>query len=113
MLVLWEKDDLPVKTLGERLHLDSGTLTPLLKRLAAQALVERVRDRADQRVVRIRLTDAGRALEARALAVPGEMVCRADISLADLLRLRAELDRLATNLRARTSPAPLPPGEPL
>ena len=64
MLVLWEADDLTVGALGERLFLDSGTLTPLLKRLEALGHVERRRDPADERQVRVRLTESGRALEA-------------------------------------------------
>src|SRR5215475_9410748 len=59
MFALWENDDLTVKDLGELLHLDSGTLTPLLKRLEAMGLVRRMRDTADERSVRISLTPAG------------------------------------------------------
>lgn len=70
MLVLWEADDLPVRGIGDRLALDSGTLTPLLKRLEAAGRVERHRDPADQRVVRVRLTEAGRALRAEAATIP-------------------------------------------
>jgi len=69
-LVLWESDDLTVKALGDRLFLDSGTITPLLKRLEARGLVRRQRDAVDERQVRILLTEAGRALRAQALAIP-------------------------------------------
>ncbi|WP_456243236.1 MarR family winged helix-turn-helix transcriptional regulator [Zavarzinia marina] len=75
MLVLWEADDLTVGALGERLFLDSGTLTPLLKRLEALGLVERRRDPADERQVRVRLSDAGRALEAEARRHYEILVC--------------------------------------
>lgn len=69
-LVLWEEDGLTVKALGDRLFLDSGTITPLLKRLEARGLVRRQRDAEDERLVRISLTDAGRALRDQALAIP-------------------------------------------
>ena len=69
-LVLWEKDNLTVKTLGERLFLDSGTITPLVKRLEARGLLRRERDKQDERQVRIHLTEEGRALREKALAVP-------------------------------------------
>ena len=69
-LVLWEHDDLTVKALGDRLFLDSGTITPLVKRLEARGLLKRQRDTVDERQVRIKLTEEGRALRGRALAVP-------------------------------------------
>ena len=82
MLVLWERDAIGVGQLGERLRLDSGTLTPLLKRLEAAALVERRRSDADERRVSIALTPAGHALKARALAVPEQIACSSGCSLA-------------------------------
>ncbi|KKC31280.1 MarR family winged helix-turn-helix transcriptional regulator [Devosia psychrophila] len=69
-LVLWEQDGLTVKALGDKLFLDSGTITPLIKRLEARALVRRQRDVEDERLVRIFLTDEGRALREQALAIP-------------------------------------------
>jgi DNA-binding MarR family transcriptional regulator len=104
LLVLWERDGLPVKDIGERLALDSGTLTPLLKRLDQQGLVERRRGTDDERLVRVHLTAAGRALRARARKIPPELACRAgydlasDRSLRDLVRLRDELTALARRL---------------
>ena len=104
MLVLWEHDGVPVKELGERLGLDSATLTPLLKRLETQGLVRRVRDDADQRVVRIHLSDAGRALRARARKVPAALACQAGFDLARaaevdrLVRLREELNAIVAKL---------------
>ncbi len=70
LLALWEHDEISVKTLGERLYLDSGTLTPLLKKLQAQGLIERERDEADERALVVRLTAEGRALKKRARDVP-------------------------------------------
>jgi DNA-binding MarR family transcriptional regulator len=71
MLVLWERDGLTVSELGERLSLDSGTLTPLLKRLEAAGLVARIRDVQDERRVHITLTPAGRKLKSRAAKYSG------------------------------------------
>ena len=68
--MLWEQDGLTVKALGEKLFLDSGTITPLVKRLEARGLLRRQRDDEDERQVRISLTPEGRALRAKALAVP-------------------------------------------
>ena len=73
MLVLWEKETVSVKALGGILWLDSGTLTPLLKKLEAKGLVTRARSRNDERSVEIGLTDAGRALKERAAAVPEQV----------------------------------------
>ena len=73
MLVLWEKENVSVKALGEILWLDSGTLTPLLKKLEAKGLVTRARSRNDERSVEIGLTDAGRALREQAAAVPEQV----------------------------------------
>jgi MarR family transcriptional regulator, organic hydroperoxide resistance regulator len=99
MLVLWEDDDVTVGHLGDRLHLDSGTLTPLLKRLEARGLIERRRARHDERVVEIHLTAAGRALKRKATAVPRELLCKAKLPLDQLVRLRDELHALTCTLR--------------
>ena len=94
MLVLWEGDGLAVSQLGERLALDSGTLTPLLKRLQAAGLVQRLRDAADERRVLLQLTAAGRALKARALAVPPQVAQAAGCELAEVAALTARLRAL-------------------
>jgi MarR family transcriptional regulator, organic hydroperoxide resistance regulator len=104
LLALWETDGVAVKRLGEQLALDSATLTPLLKRLEAQKLVTRRRDADDERVVRIHLTDRGRALRAKARAIPTALACRAgfDIArsgeIARLGRLREDLHALVRQL---------------
>ena len=106
LLVLWQRDGVPVHRLGQRLALDSGTLTPLLKRLAHQGLVERRRGEDDERVVRIHLTAAGRALRGKARKIPMALACRAGYDLAsvrsvrELARLRDELAGLARRLGA-------------
>jgi DNA-binding MarR family transcriptional regulator len=94
LLVLWETDGASVRTLCERLYLDSGTLTPLLTRLQSAGLVRRARSRADARVVDVYLTTAGKRLKARARAVPEALLCRIGLSLPALKRLRGELQRL-------------------
>jgi len=98
-LVLWESDDLTVKALGDKLFLDSGTITPLLKRLEARGLVRRQRDAMDERQVRILLTEAGRALRTQALAIPlavgtalGGDVAAAAAMREGLQKLRERLD---------------------
>ena len=94
MLVLWEGDGLTVSELGQRLMLDSGTLTPLLKRLESAGLVQRLRDSADERRVLLRLSAAGRALKARAAKVPAEVACAAGCALDELAALTARLKTL-------------------
>ena len=100
MLVLWEDDGLAVGEIGDRLCLDSGTLSPLLRRLAGAGLVERVRDRADERRVTVHLTPAGRALQKRAEAVPAEVVGLLVDDLPGYRRLHDELTTLAQRLEA-------------
>ncbi|NUY00743.1 MarR family winged helix-turn-helix transcriptional regulator [Paraburkholderia youngii] len=98
MLVLWETDDVTVKDMATRLNLDPATVTPLLKRLEAQGLVERARGTDDERLVYIRLTGAGKALKRQARDVPGEILCATQQSPDFLLRLRDDLKRLRTTL---------------
>ncbi|EDZ99061.1 transcriptional regulator, MarR family [Burkholderia sp. H160] len=98
MLVLWETDDLTVKDMATRLNLDPATVTPLLKRLEAQDLVERVRGTEDERLVYIRLTGAGKALKRQAREVPGEILCATQQTPDFLLHLRDDLTRLRTTL---------------
>lgn len=98
LLVLWEADDLTVGSLGEKLFLDSGTLTPLLKRLEAQGLIERRRDPADERQVRIRLTEAGRTLQAEARRHYEAMVCGLGVPGADVAALREAVAAFRTRL---------------
>lgn len=73
MMVLWAEREISVKLLGQRLYLDSGTLTPLLKSLEAKGFVTRTRSESDERIVLVRLTDAGLALQEKALSVPAGM----------------------------------------
>jgi DNA-binding MarR family transcriptional regulator len=100
MLVLWQDDRVTVSAIGARLGLDSGTLTPLLKRLEAAGLVSRLRDAADERQVRITLTAAGRALKQKAKSIPEALFCASGMSVPELGALRSKLVSLAANLRA-------------
>ena len=98
MLVLWEQDGQPVSAIGERLTLDSGTLTPLLKRLEGAGLVHRLRDSADERRVLIQLTPAGRAMKARATSIPQQITCATDCQLDEVSSLTQRLQSLRDNL---------------
>lgn len=98
LIVLWERDDITVNALGNRLFLDSGTITPLVKRLEARGLVTRRRDEDDERQVRIRLTPEGRALHDKALAVPLTIARGTGLTREDVDRLRAELLTLRDRL---------------
>jgi DNA-binding MarR family transcriptional regulator len=98
MLVLWQEDGLLVKDIGEKLFLDSGTLTPLLKRLEAAGLVARTRDENDERQVRITLTAEGRALKRRARDIPAQVMCASGQSAQALGALRNQLALLRDSL---------------
>ncbi|MFD7708959.1 MarR family winged helix-turn-helix transcriptional regulator [Streptomyces sp. NPDC059785] len=100
MLVLWEHGELPVKAVGEHLRLDSGTLSPLLKRLEAAGLVRRERSVHDERSVQVRLTGEGTALRERALSVPRRIAAATGFEIDEILDLRTRLDRLTTALDA-------------
>jgi DNA-binding MarR family transcriptional regulator len=100
MLVLWETDGVTVSELGDRLHLDSGTLTPLLKRLEAAELVNRLRDVQDERRVLIRLTAAGRKLKGRAARIPGCVLQATQCELSEVLDLTDQVKALRDRLTA-------------
>ncbi|GAB6261016.1 MarR family transcriptional regulator [Photobacterium sp. CCB-ST2H9] len=94
MLVMWERKCLSVKALGEKLHLDSGTLTPLLKRLESKGLVIRRRSETDERVREISLTDEGKAMQQQAAQVPASLLCKVDMPLTSLKTLKDTCDAL-------------------
>lgn len=101
LLVLWERGPALVKELGEALDLDSGTLSPLLKRLETAGLVRRERCAEDERSVRIHLTDSGSALRARASSVPRKLSGATGMELAELEALRDNLVRLTAEITAQ------------
>ncbi|MDX3236376.1 MarR family transcriptional regulator [Streptomyces sp. ME03-5709C] len=100
MLVLWEHGALPVSRIGRHLRLDSGTLSPLLKRLEATGLVRRERSADDERSVTVHLTDAGTALHEQALQVPRRISAATGLDLDEINDLRARVDRLTAALTA-------------
>jgi DNA-binding MarR family transcriptional regulator len=100
MMVLWERDGVAVKAIGEKLFLDSGTLTPLLKRLEAAELVKRTRSTEDERQVLIALTPKGQALKDQARAVPQAILSRSACSVGDLMTMKNELVALRDKLNA-------------
>jgi DNA-binding MarR family transcriptional regulator len=105
MLVLWEQDGLTVSALGERLYLDSGTLTPLLKRMEASGWLTRQRAAEDERRVLVSLTAEGRKLKNRAGAVPACLVQAASCPVPELMALTQQVQALRQRLTKDTSPA--------
>lgn len=102
MLVLWERDELTVSEIGERLFLDSATLTPLLKRLEASGRLTRTRSADDERQVVIALSRSGKALKARAAEVPEGVFCAAALGVDQLGQIKSRLESLRGNLVANT-----------
>ncbi len=98
MMVLWEQNGVSVKDVGHRLHLDSGTLTPLLKRLEVKGYVERARSTQDERVRVLNLTEQGRELKLRAQQVPNAIKCKVDIELEEMLELKRLCEKVLTKL---------------
>jgi DNA-binding MarR family transcriptional regulator len=110
LMLLWEEDGQTVGQLGARLALDSGTLSPLLKRLTAAGLVTRHRRADDERSVSIRLTEAGRGIEAPACSISAEMIGALDLDKAEFTQLKTQLrlitDRVAGSRGADAEPGP-------
>jgi DNA-binding MarR family transcriptional regulator len=100
MLELWEHDSTTLRDLGDKLHLDSGTLSPLLKRLESLGLVSRSRRADDERVLQVAITDTGRALRERAACAQQTVEAMTGLDHGSLARLRDELNELASRLRA-------------
>lgn len=98
LLVLWEQDGVSVSELGQRLSLDSGTLTPLLKRLEAAGLLTRLRDAEDERRVRVVLTAEGRALKAKARRIPGCILAATQCDLNEVTSLTRQVQALRDQL---------------
>ena len=94
MMVVWEAGRISAKTMGERLFLDSGTLTPVLKSLEAKGFVSRCRSSEDERVLMVELTEAGRALRERAESVPSQMAGCLTLDPADAAELYRILYKL-------------------
>lgn len=105
LLVLWESDKLNITDIGARLHLDSGTLTPMIKRMERGGLVRRVRDRDDERCVRVMLAAGGRALKSRAATIPRKLACKVGITHEEAMKLRQQVARITEALCAEPDAA--------
>lgn len=99
MLVLWEYEKSTVKEIGKKLHLDSGTLTPLLKKMESMELIKRYRDINDDRVVIVELSEKGRRLRNDITSVPKDMACKINLEKDEIKRLKDELDNLLERLK--------------
>ncbi|WP_341523120.1 MarR family transcriptional regulator [Pseudomonas sp. G.S.17] len=99
MMVLWEQDGLTVGDVSTRLLTDPGSLTPLLKRLEGEGFITRTRSREDERVVLLRLTEQGRALQKQAMQVPGCILSASGLDLEKLQKMQSDLLQLRGNLR--------------
>lgn len=98
LLVLWEKDDITVKDMGIKLHLDSGTLTPLLKKLECMELVNRTRDTVDERKVYVKLTKKGIDLKQMAIDIPNKILCSTGLTLQSAKLLKENISSLLISL---------------
>ena len=94
LLALWEKSDISVKELGQRLFLDSGTLTPLLKKLEAMNLIERVRSSYDERQIIVSLTKKGLDLKKEVIDIPDKIICSTNLNIENAVSLKKHLDIL-------------------
>jgi DNA-binding MarR family transcriptional regulator len=104
LMILWEHDGQTVSEIGERLFLDSGTLTPVLKRLEMSGLIRRHRTKRDERAVENRLTSAGRRLEKKAMKVPLALLCQVGLELQEMIQIRETLRGLMPRLQRAASP---------
>lgn len=95
MLVLWEHESQTVNQLGEKVQLDSGTLTPLLKRMESKLLISRIRSTTDERIVNISLTDNGKALKEKAACIPGQLMEAMGVSEEELLQLKNIITKIS------------------
>ena len=98
MVLLWEQDDQTVGSLGEKLFLESSTLTPLLKRLEGLGHIRRMRSPEDERQVRVSLTETGRALQAKAREIPDCILTASGLEIGKLARLQTEIVELRSRL---------------
>ncbi len=98
LMVLWEESSLNVKQLGQRLNLDSGTLTPLLKRLESKGMVARKRSQSDERARIISITNAGKALQQRAETIPEKLLCKVGLNKDQLQQMRELCNQLLLQL---------------
>lgn len=98
MMVLWEEEGISISSLGNKLHLDSGTLTPLLKRLESKGLLLRQVSEKDERVKSLHLTETGRTLKNKASKIPEKILCKTNASFEALQQLKQQCDQLLSAL---------------
>ena len=98
MMVLWENDGLPVNSIGEKLYLDSGTLTPLLKRLEAKGFIQRKRKKEDERVVEVFITESGKALQQKACEIPEKIHSKIDVTKEDWIALKESVQKILNKI---------------
>ena len=99
MMVLWEQEGLTVSAIGEKLFLDSGTLTPVLKRLESKGLINRIRNKRDERMVLLFLTEQGKDLRQQACCIPQKLLSQINIKIEDLENFKETLTHLINNLK--------------
>tara|TARA_R110001592_G_scaffold127070_1_gene338591 strand:+ start:3793 stop:4236 length:444 start_codon:yes stop_codon:yes gene_type:complete len=100
MMVLWEKEGISISSLGNKLHLDSGTLTPLLKRLESKGLVLRKVSQKDERVKSLFLTESGKLLKKQASKIPEKILCKTNVPYEELQQLKQQCDALLSCLNS-------------
>jgi DNA-binding MarR family transcriptional regulator len=98
MMILWKEDGISVSSLGQKLHLDSGTLTPLLKRLECKGLLLRKVSKKDERVKCLFLSDSGRSLKEKASQIPEKILCKTSVSFESLQQLKLQCDEILCSL---------------
>ena len=101
LLVLWEHQEQSVSQLGEKLYLDSGTLTPLLKRLEQKKLVTRSRSKEDERIVKIKLTSEGQSLQKKAASIPKQLFEDMKVPEEELKQLKTTIEKILTTLKCK------------
>ena len=99
MMVLWEEDGLAVSHIGEKLFLDSGTLTPVLKRLENKGFINRIRNKEDERVVQLFLTENGKNLRQQACGIPEKLLEQIHVQMEDLKNFKDTLNQLINNIK--------------
>ena len=99
MMVLWEREGLTVNQIGAKLYLDSGTLTPLLKRLEVKGFIIRKRKKEDERVVEVFLADKGRNLQQKACEIPAKMQEKLNLTIEDLVELKETVQKILNKIQ--------------
>ncbi|AUN14389.1 MarR family winged helix-turn-helix transcriptional regulator [Paraclostridium sordellii] len=99
MLVVWEHEKITVKEMGKKLHLDSGTLTPVLKKLYSMELIDKYRDKNDDRVVIVEVTEKGKNMKDEIIEVPEKMYCKFSKNIEDAIELKRLLDNLLVTFK--------------